>query len=568
MIGFKKFWTILDEKQRRRFLYIIPLLLFGTLLEIMSLGMVIPLITAIISPEQINLNILNLYFEFSNFFLENVILFIIGLVLIIFILKNFYLIFLYSQFIKFATSLEASVSNSIYTKYLHQPYIFFIKNKSSKLISNLTAETRLFTNGYTIPIFFFIVELLVVVSILILILFLSSKSLLTLIFFMGISGLILSTLLRKNVKKWGEIRSDNDNFKVSYLQQGIGSIKQTLMQSNQSLFINNFKKHIDSNADVTNKAFIVSQLPRILYEILGIIALLCFITILVISGKLNTGSLIELGFYVAVAYRVVPSLNKILVSYQQLKFSDVVLEILSKELKLETKSQNNLDKNIFFNESITVSNLSFYYPKSKTKTLNNLHLEIKKGDFIGIKGESGSGKTTLLDTIIGLLEPHSGSIKVDNVDINENIINWRSKIGYVPQSTLLIDDTIKNNIIFGTNGLDVDDKKIYEVIKLTKLDKLIKNLPLGINAQVGQNGSNLSGGERQRIGIARALYLNPEILAMDEPTSSLDTKIENEIIDSINNLIGKKTIIVVSHRESLISRCDKIFKITDGRLIN
>ncbi len=567
MIGFKKFWTILDNKQKRNFLFIVPLLLFGTVLEVMSLGMVIPLITAIISPDRLNFDFISNFLNLSYFFQNNLILVIIGLVLVVFIFKNLYLIFLYSQFIKFATSLEASVSNTIYSKYLHQPYIFFIKNKSSNLISNLTAETRLFTNSYTIPIFFFIVESLVVISIFILILFLSSRSLLFLILFMGVVGLILSTLLRKNVKKWGEIRSTNDNFKVSYLQQGIESIKQTLMQNNQNLFINNFKKHIDSNADVTNKSFIVSQLPRILYEILGIIALLCFITVLVTSGKLNSQSLIELGFYVAVAYRIVPSLNKILVSYQQLKFSDVVLGIISKELKLDVEKNNQPSKNIDFNNIIKVKNLSFYYPDSKIKSLNNINLEITKGDFIGIKGESGSGKTTLLDTIIGLLEPHSGFVEVDDHNIYENIYHWRSKIGYVPQSTLLIDDTIKNNISFGIKNENIDEDRIFEVVKLTRLDKLINNLSEGINSQVGHNGSNLSGGEKQRIGIARALYLNPEILAMDEPTSSLDTKTEVDIIDSINGLIGKKTIIVVSHRDSLISRCNKIFKINDGKLI-
>ena len=165
------------------------------------------------------------------------------------------------------------------------------------------------------------------------------------------------------------------------------------------------------------------------------------------------------------------------------------------------------------------------------------------------------------------MEPHSGSVEVDDNNIYENIYHWRSKIGYVPQSTLLIDDTIKNNISFGIKDENIDEDRIFEVVRLTKLDKLINNLPDGINGQVGHNGSNLSGGERQRIGIARALYLNPEILAMDEPTSSLDSKTEMDIIDSINSLIGKKTIIVVSHRDSLISRCNKIFKISDGKLV-
>ena len=569
MTSFKNFWEILNKKQKKNFLFIIPLLLFGTLLEILSLGMIIPLITSIIAPDKVNLDfLLPLIDTFDlNVIGTNMIVVIVSLVLGVFLFKNFFLVYLYSQFIKFATSLEAHISDSIYTKYLHQPYIFFIKNKSSKLISNLTAETRMFTNSFTIPIFYFINDFLVVISIFILILFVGSKSLIILLLIMGLAGIILTFILRKNVKKWGEIRSHNDEHKISYLEQAIDSIKQTIMQNNQAHFINNFKKHIESNADVTNKAWIVSRLPRVLYEILGIIALSSFILILVFNGKLDNNALIELGFYVAVAYRVVPSLNIMLASYQQLRFSHIVMAIISKELNLSYEKKIDNNKKINFNDSIKISNASFSYPESKFNSLNKINLSIKKGDFIGIKGESGSGKTTLLDIIIGLLDTSEGKLEADGVNINENINNWRNKIGYVPQATLLIDDTIKKNIIFGADAKSVNEDRLLEVIKITKLDKLVRNSINGLDTFVGPNGSKLSGGEKQRIGIARALYLDPEILAMDEPTSSLDTQTENEIIESINNLIGKKTLIVVSHRDSLISRCNKIFNISDGKLI-
>ena len=569
MTSLKKFWEILNNKQKKQFLLIVPLLLFGTLLEILSLGMVIPLITSIISPDKVNLDILLPLINFFdlNVLGSNMIVIIVSFVLGIFLLKNFYLIFLYSQFIKFATSLEVHITDSIYKKYLHQPYIFFINNKSSKLISNLTIETRMFTNSFTIPIFYFINDLLVVISIFILVLFVGSKSLIILLLIMGLAGLILTLVLRKNVKKWGETRSHNDEYKISYLEQAIDSIKQTIMQNNQEHFINNFKKHLLSNADVTNKSWIVSRLPRVLYEILGIIALSSFVLILVFNGELNTNAMIELGFYVAIAYRVVPSLNIMLVSFQQLRFSHVVMNIISKELKLSYEKKIDNNKKINFNDSIKISNMSFSYPESKVKSLDAINLIIKRGDFIGIKGESGSGKTTLLDIIIGLLEASEGKLEADGVNINENINNWRTRIGYVPQSTLLIDDTIKKNIIFGTNIENVNEDRLVDIIKITKLDKLVRNSINGWDTFVGPNGSKLSGGEKQRIGIARALYLDPEILAMDEPTSSLDIHTENEIIESINNLIGKKTLIVVSHRENLISKCNKIFNISDGKLI-
>jgi ABC-type multidrug transport system fused ATPase/permease subunit len=275
-----------------------------------------------------------------------------------------------------------------------------------------------------------------------------------------------------------------------------------------------------------------------------------------------------LGVFVASAFRMIPSINRVMNSLQTIAFAQSVIDVLVEQFDVIKSHLLKSDKKlkIKFENGVTVKNLNFKYSGSNKMTLNNIDFIIKKGDFIGFVGVSGSGKSTLIDNIVGLLEPSSGEISVDGININSNISMWQSTIGYVPQTIFLIDDSLRRNIALGIPDNDIDEKKISDAIKSAQLISVINKLSDGLDTIVGERGVRISGGERQRIGIARALYNDPDLLILDEATSSLDNETESDFMEAINALKGKKTILLVAHRLSTIRNCDKIYNLKNGML--
>jgi ABC-type bacteriocin/lantibiotic exporter with double-glycine peptidase domain len=278
-----------------------------------------------------------------------------------------------------------------------------------------------------------------------------------------------------------------------------------------------------------------------------------------------------IGLFVAAAFRILPSISRILNSFQQISLTKPSIELLYNEFIIINNNKQENDKpndDLVLSNKIVLSNISFQYPNTSINTLTSICLEIKIGEFIGFIGKSGSGKSTLIDTILGLLEPQHGEVLIDGFNITKNLRGWQNQIGYVPQTIYLTDENLINNIAFGIEDKDIDLNAVKKAISLAQLDELVESLPNGLNTIVGERGIRLSGGQRQRIGIARALYYNPSILVLDEATSSLDLDTEMSVMKSVNSLHGQKTIIVVAHRMSTLSNCDKIYKLSNGEIIS
>jgi ABC-type multidrug transport system fused ATPase/permease subunit len=264
-----------------------------------------------------------------------------------------------------------------------------------------------------------------------------------------------------------------------------------------------------------------------------------------------------------------PSVNKVLISLQNLRFAVPVINTLYKELQL---SEGDLllrsNKTFLLKDSLVLNKVSFRYPKVDRFSLQDITINIRKGTSVGFIGGSGAGKSTLIDIILGLLKPESGSMKMDGVDILKNLRSWQDLIGYVPQTIYLTDDTLRRNIAFGLANEQIDESAIWNSIRSAQLESYVNELPKGLDTIVGERGIRLSGGQRQRIGIARALYHDPEILVLDEATSSLDTKTEQGVMNTVSALQGKKTVLIVAHRLSTIKHCDYLFRLDNGKIIN
>jgi ABC-type multidrug transport system fused ATPase/permease subunit len=293
------------------------------------------------------------------------------------------------------------------------------------------------------------------------------------------------------------------------------------------------------------------------------------ISILIIITKItsNNSSLVPiLGIFAAAAFRIIPSLNSMMKSIQLVRFSSSTINLLSNEFnKIEISNNTSSSQSeLSFNKSISVSNLNFKFDSSNIEILKNINFKINKGETVGFIGSSGSGKSTLVDIVIGLHKPKSGSVNVDYINIKNNELAWRKKIGYIPQSIYIIDDTLRRNIAFAIPENEIDDNRVQKAIDAAQLTDFVNKLPEKTETCVGEKGVRISGGQRQRIGIARALYNDPEVLILDEATSALDLNTESQIMQTVLNMKGNKTILIVAHRLKTLENCDRIIVIEEG----
>jgi ABC-type multidrug transport system fused ATPase/permease subunit len=487
-----------------------------------------------------------------------------------FILKSIFLAIVLWYESTFIFDIRAALSRRLFKNYLHQDYAFHLQKNSAQVINHLTGEVGQFGRVLR-AVIDLLAECSVVFGIGLLLIAAEPVGALLIIAVFGFTTWLYQMVTKRHVLRWGRDRQKHEGLKIQQIQQGIGALKDLIVSGKQSAFLSEFDVHNRRSARVAHLQMFSSRFPRLWLELLSILGMAAVVIIKVREGQLMAIVPI-LGLFGAAAFRLLPSVNKIIAALQVIKFGVPTIDKLYDEAVIldenlakaaqKVKSTGKVD----FQKQIKLDHVYYIYPGTTTRVLTDLCFDINRGESIAIVGGSGAGKSTIVDVVLGILQPTSGTVSIDGVDIQTNLDGWRHQLGYVPQFIFLTDDTLTRNIAFGIPDKDIDMNALHSALKMAQLSEFVKELPEGLQTKVGERGVRLSGGQRQRIGIARALYHNPQFLVLDEATSALDNETEKEVMRAVKALKGKKTTLIVAHRLSTIEHCDKVLQIEKGKL--
>ena len=561
----KRIYKLLDKKQKIKFFYLFILFLPLIVLETLSYGSLPTFVIFIMSPEKIINLISNTLVSEALLSLSEYERALYGFITVssLFIIKAIAVLLINYYELKVSKEIDVENTQKLFNNYISAPFIFHIYNNPSELIQNLNDVKR--STAVIIGLSTILKEVLIITAISMMLIISNIQLFSYILLILIIPVIFILNFFKNMLIKKGEIAIKFRVKRLKIISESITNIKFIKLINAQSFIINYFKKNNYNAAHQDMVATYISKIPKIILEVFSIITILSVIFFLYMSK----GSLVEiipiLTLLIVSIIRFIPSVGSILVSVNNYRYNLPALKVFDlffnekneiKNIENEMVNKNNLD----FKNKIEIKNISFHYPNNKMNILRNLNFEINKGEKIGICGKSGSGKSTLLNLILGLLTPVEGSINCDGKEIKDNIRNWYSKIGYVPQKITLFEESIKKNICFGVEQKDIKNDDFLDALKLSELNNFINSLPEKYETNVGHEGGIVSGGQLQRIGIARALYLKPDILILDEPTSNLDSEIEMAIINSLFK-IENLTIVLISHNKLILEKCDRLIRL-------
>ncbi len=558
----KEIFKILSSSKRKEYPKILFFIFCVSIFELFSISLILPLIGFILNPEFIEkINIEFVRYMYSmlgrvNFVLFSIILFIFSVGL-----KNFSIYLLYRKIFNFIYSVESETSIRLLKEYLKRPYLFFINTNSGFLINNLTQEIYKF-NDVLLNSFFLINELFLFFGIILILMFVSPETTIFLSLIFVFFGIIFVKIYKNKQEKLGKELVGYDKKRIKILNEIFNSIKDLILYEAKNFFAETYKNNLSGSVRIRGSQSVLRNLPKLFIETFVIFAI-CLILFYSVSQNIDFNLFLpQIGLFVISAIRLIPSVTKAAYAFQILTFGKETVSILNNEIN-QIEELKNKEENIQvlkLNNTIELKNIKFSYDRSKSIHYD-FDINIKKNSFTGIVGKSGTGKTTLLNIILGLVPINSGSLLIDKLDISNKeklLSGWRQNIGYVPQSIYLLDDTLKANIAFGVKENEINLENLNRAIEYSKVNEFIKDWPDGYDTIIGEKGGKVSGGQLQRIGIARALYNNPDIIILDEATSALDENLERKIIEILYDLKKIKTIIIVTHRSTNLYNCDQI----------
>ena len=569
-------YSILDKKQKTFFLYITFLSFIAMIFETFTIVSIMSVLNLF---SDINTNaLLNKIQTFLNIDEDSLVKIIILIAGSVFVVKTVFLIYFIKILLRFIEEVKVDQSNNLFLYYLNQPFIFHVNKNSSELLRNLTEAPAL---GLIIrTLVDFILEFIVLIGLIIFLIYLNLLiTFISILIFLFFSA-IFYFFINKRAQKWGIARKESAGNKLKKLQQGFAAIRDIKILNKEKFFSDSFSysNKIESENTYNNAFF--SSLPKILFELVCILLVIIVFYYIFFEKKDIVHFLPIISAYAFAAYRLIPSVIKILNANQTLKYWFPVTEpYIEKSISYKNnknnekiKNNNNLNeiKNVNFlkseNNHIKFKNVNFNFKNRTNFVLKKINLEFNKNDFIGIFGESGSGKTTFVNLLLGLYQPVEGQILFGEKSIFQDLKSWRKLLSFIPQNIYILDDTVIKNVAFGHENEKIDIERVKHSLKKANAYEFVNSLENKLHTNCGELGEFLSGGQRQRIAIARALYNDSKILVFDEFTNFLDSDNEKKIMNEISNL-KNKTRIIVSHKKSTLNFCNKLFEIKDNTLI-
>ncbi len=556
-------------------LRLIPLIVIfffiSSLFDLVGISIVGPYINAAISENPSDSYTLYLI----NFFnikdeKEEILRFFGILLIIIFLIKTIISILLNWLIIRFSQNLQIKIRTFLMTSYQDMPYKKYLSRNSSEYIVNIQDLTGKY-QAIVLASLRTISDLIVAGLILSYLAYQNPIGLLILVLMLSSFIFFYDLLFKKKMVTFGEEANLALDFMINGIQQGINGIKEIRILNKENYFLEKVKKGAEDLARYQTWQLVISTSPRFLLEIFLILFIVGFVYLGMTSDQGLDSIVPVLGVFAIASLRLLPAANSISTNLSAIRYGrDGVnrlyvdySELINAKEDLEVMSQDEISDFL----DLSLNNISFSYSDPKTPNLQNISLKISVGQSIGIIGESGSGKTTLVNLILGFLEPDEGQIFYNGKEMSRNKIIWKSKVGYIPQDTFLIDASLKENIILDSSISTESDRYVFSALERARLTDFVEELPEGLSTNLGERGLKLSGGQKQRIALARVFYHNREVLVLDEATSSLDEHTEKQIISEINLLKGKKTMITIAHRLSTIENCDYVYRLDAGRIV-
>lgn len=568
---FKKFYKLLNRHQRNRVVVLFFMMLMGAGFEVLGVSMMLPLVTAVMNPDIVTENkfcawVCGLFGIADH--LNFVILCIMALV-IIFIIKAVYLTFEYSIQCRFVYNNRFLTQTRLLSAYLNRPYEYFLLAQSGEIVRIVQEDARNAFEMLTV-ILGFATEAVVAVAVVITIFVINPF----MTVFVALSLLLAMLLVSKGVRPL--LRREGETYQKTYaaankwLLQSISGIKEVKVTQTEHYFLDNFVKYGRKMVNAARWNSTLQNVPRNLIEMVSVCSMMAVLGIMIAAGYDMDSLIPSLSAFVMAAVKLLPSANRMLNSVTQMTFFESALDSMLDNvvvLSENTSSVYGETEPLSLYKEIRFCGISYTYPGGERRIFDKADLIIPVGSSIGIVGASGAGKTTAVDILLGLLKPQEGQILVDGVDVSAYMPSWLAHIGYIPQMIFMLDDTIRENIMFGHTEDSYTDEMVWEALEEAQLADFVHTLPEGLDTTIGERGIRLSGGQRQRIGIARALFTNPDVLVFDEATSALDNDTEEAIMESINALHGKKTMVIIAHRLSTIEGCDAVYRAENGKLL-
>lgn len=567
-----------DRRDRILFGSLLLMMIVGAAIEVIGIGALTVFIAAVAQPELTAQNPLlrPLASVFEAPMSARSMALLGGGLVALFVVKNAYLAFLAHTQVRVAFNKEVRLSRDLLAGYLQEPYLFFLRHNSAQLIRNVTHEVSHYVTGIILPGLALLSEAIVLVFVFVMLASVEPVLAFATAVILGTTAVVFVQSVKPVLARSGRERSDSAEARIRWVNQALGGIKEVKLLGCETFFVKAFEERARSYSRAGFVSNTLNALPRLLTETVAVAAVMVVVVVGVESGRELASMLPTLALFVLSAMRIMPSVNRMTPAVNQIRFWLPALQAVHEGLvsarrarALRAEEQENGAKHArLLRSELRAENLSFRYPGAAHLAVQHVSLVIPRGSSAALMGPSGAGKSTLVDLMLGLVDPEAGRVLVDDRPIASVRRAWQRHIGYVPQMIYLLDDSIRNNVALGVSPDAIDDERVWHALRRARLAEVVEGLPQKLAAPVGERGVRFSGGERQRFGIARALYRDPEVLVFDEATSALDVRTEAEIAETISSLAGDKTLIIVAHRLTTVSRCDHIFFLEKGCLVD